>query len=94
MILLGIVALLTNGTLPAGEIQNADAQEIIYGFKTIEFTDNAKFEIQISPFSSGVNTILVKVSDSNNNPIYDSNQLKVKIANPSKIYLQLKFQCK
>ena len=63
VILLGVVALLTNGTLPAGEIQNADAQEIIYGFKTIEFTDNAKFEIQISPFSSGVNTILVKVSD-------------------------------
>ena len=84
VILLGVVALLTNGTLPAGEIQNADAQEIIYGFKTIEFTDNAKFEIQISPFSSGINTILVKVSDSNNNPIYDSNQLKVKIANPSK----------
>ena len=84
VILLGVVALLTNGTLPAGEIQNADAQEIIYGFKTIEFTDNAKFEIQISPFSSGVNTILVKVSDADNNPIYDSNQLKVKIANPSK----------
>jgi len=84
VILLGVVALLTNGTLPAGEIQNVDAQEIIYGFKTIEFTDNAKFEIQISPFSSGINTILVKVSDSNNNPIYDSNQLKVKIANPSK----------
>mgnify|MGYP000099473043 FL=1 len=84
VILLGIVALLTNGTLPAGEIQNVDAQEIIYGFKTIEFTDNAKFEIQISPFSSGVNTILVKVSDADNNPIYDSNQLKVKIANPSK----------
>mgnify|MGYP000011647597 FL=1 len=84
VILLGIVALLTNGTLPAGEIQNAEAQEIIYGFQTVEFTDNAKFEIQISPFSSGVNTILVKVSDFDNNPIYDSNQIKVKIANPSK----------
>ena len=84
VILLGVVALLTNGTLPEGEFQNVNAQEIVYGFKTIEFTDNAKFEIQISPFSSGVNTILVKVSDFNNNPIYDSNQLKVKIANPSK----------
>ena len=84
IILLGVVALLTNGTLPAGEIQNADAQEIIYGFKTVEFTENAKFDIQISPFSSGVNTILVKVSDFENNPIYDSNQIKVKIANPSK----------
>jgi len=84
VILLGIVALLTNGTLPAGEIQNAEAQEIIYGFQTVEFTDNAKFDIQISPFSSGVNTILVKVSDFDNNPIYDSNQIKVKITNPSK----------
>ena len=84
VILLGVVALLTNGTLPEGEFQNVNAQEIVYGFKTIEFTDNAKFEIQISPFSSGVNTILVKVSDFDNNPIYDSNQLKVKIANPSK----------
>lgn len=84
VILLGVVALLTNGTLPAGEIQNAEAQEIIYGFQTVEFTDNAKFEIQISPFSSGVNTILVKVSDFDNNPIYDSNQIKVKILNPSK----------
>ena len=84
VILLGVVALLTNGTLPAGEIQNAEAQEIIYGFQTVEFTDNAKFDIQISPFSSGVNTILVKVSDFDNNPIYDSNQIKVKILNPSK----------
>ncbi|MDC1136889.1 CopD family protein [Nitrosopumilus sp.] len=84
VVLLGVVALLTNGTLPEGQFQDASAQEIIYGFKTIEFTDNAKFEIQITPFTSGVNTILVKVSDFNNNPIYDSNQLKVKIANPTK----------
>jgi copper transport protein len=84
VILLGVVALLTNGTLPAGEIQNAEAQEIIYGFQTVEFTENTKFDIQISPFSSGVNTILVKVSDFDNNPIYDSNQIKVKISNPSK----------
>ena len=84
VILLGVVALLTNGTLPEGEFKDASAQEIIYGFKTIEFTDNAKFEIQITPFSSGVNTILVKVTDFNNNPIYDANELKVKMANPSK----------
>ena len=63
IVLLGVVALLTNGTLPAGEIQKVDAQEIIYGFKTTEFTDNAKFDVDISPFSSGTNTILVKVSD-------------------------------
>lgn len=84
MILLGVVALLTNGTLPAGEIQKVDAQEIVYGFKTIEFTENSKFNIDISPFSSGTNTILVKVSDFDWSPLHDSNQLKVKISNPSK----------
>ncbi|MBC8516398.1 MAG: CopD family protein [Nitrosopumilus sp.] len=84
IILLGVVALLTNGTLPAGEIQKVDAQEIVYGFKTIEFTENTKFDIDISPFSSGTNTILVKVSDFDGKPLTDSNQLKVKVSNPSK----------
>ncbi|MDB4850060.1 CopD family protein [Nitrosopumilus sp.] len=84
VVLLGVVALLTNGTLPEGEFRDASAQEIIYGFKTIEFTENAKFEIQITPFSSGINTILVQVSDFNNNPIYDANAIKVKMSNPSK----------
>ena len=84
IILLGVVALLTNGTLPAGEIQKVDAQEIIYGFKTIEFTENAKFDINISPYSSGVNTIKVVVSDFEGSQLYDSDKIKVKISNPSK----------
>ena len=84
IILLGVVALLTNGTLPAGEIQKVDAQEIVYGFKTIEFTENTKFDIDISPFSSGTNTIKVKTSDFEGNQLYDSEQVKVKISNPSK----------
>ena len=84
IILLGVVALLTNGTLPAGEIQKVDAQEMVYGFETTEFTENIKFDINISPFTSGVNTILVKVSDFERNILYDSDQLKVKISNPTK----------
>ncbi|MGY5146940.1 MAG: copper resistance CopC/CopD family protein [Candidatus Nitrosopumilus sp. bin_7KS] len=84
IILLGVVALLANGTLPAGEIQKVDAQEIVYGFKTIEFSENAKFNIDISPFSSGVNTILVTVSNFEGNQLYDSDQIHVKISNPSK----------
>lgn len=84
IILLGVVALLTNGTLPAGQIQQVDAQEIVYGFKTIEFTENIKFDMDISPFSSGTNSILVKISDFEGNPLYDLNQIKVKISNPSK----------
>ncbi|MDH3856339.1 MAG: copper resistance protein CopC/CopD, partial [Nitrosopumilus sp.] len=84
IILLGVVALLTNGTLPAGEIQKVDAQEIVYGFKTIEFTENIKFDIDISPFSSGTNAILVKASDFDGKQLYDSDQIKVKVSNPSK----------
>ncbi|MCV0430898.1 CopD family protein [Nitrosopumilus sp.] len=84
IILLGVVALLTNGTLPAGEIQKVDAQEIVYGFKTIEFSESAKFDIDISPFTSGTNTILVKVSDFEGTQLYDSDEIHVKISNPSK----------
>ena len=84
VILLGVVALLINGTLPAGEIQKSEAQEISYGFSTSEFTENAKLDIEISPFASGVNTILVKVSDFENKPLEDSDQIKVKVSNPSK----------
>ncbi len=84
IILLGVVALLTNGTLPAGEIQKVDAQEIVYGFKTIEFTENIKFDIDISPFSSNTNTIIVKASNFEGNPIHDSKEIKVKVSNPSR----------
>jgi copper transport protein len=84
IILLGVVALLTNGTLPAGEIQRVDAQEVVYNFKTIEFTENSKFDIDISPFSSGVNTIIVKISDFEGSPLQDLDQIKVKMSNPTK----------
>lgn len=84
VVLLGVVALLANGTLPAGEIQKADAQDTIYGFKTIEYSENVRFDIEITPFSSGSNSIFVKISDLNNNPIYDLEELKVKISNPQK----------
>ena len=82
--LLGVVALLANGTLPAGEIKQANAQKISYDFSTTEFSENTKFDIKIAPFSSGANTILVKVSDFENKPLYDSNKIKVKISNPQK----------
>ena len=84
IVLLGVVALLANGTLPAGEIQKVDAQETFYGFRTTEFTENTKFEIEILPFSSGTNSITVKVSDFDGKPLYDSDEIKVKVSNPSK----------
>ncbi len=84
IILLGVVALLTNGTLPAGEIQKVDAQELTYGFRTIEFSESAKFDIEITPFSSGLNTIVVKISDFENNQLQDVKEVKVKISNPQR----------
>ena len=81
--LLGVVALLVNGTLPAGEIHRAGAQEITYGLKTTEFTENVKFDIEISPFSSGINTIKVTTSDFEGKEIYDLDHIKVKVSNPS-----------
>ncbi len=84
IILLGVVALLANGTLPAGEIQKVEAQEIVYGFKTLEFSESAKYDIEITPFSSGTNTIFVKISDFENNPLPDAEEVKVKISNPQK----------
>jgi copper transport protein len=84
IILLGVVALLANGTLPAGEIQKVDAQEVLYGFRTLEFSESAKFDIEITPFSSGTNTILVKISDFENKQLLDADEIKVKISNPEK----------
>ena len=84
IILLGIVALLTNGTLPAGEIQKVDAQEVLYAFRTIEFSESTKFDIEITPFSSGTNTLLVKISDFENNQLPDVDEVKVKISNPQR----------
>ncbi|MCY4490569.1 MAG: CopD family protein [Thaumarchaeota archaeon] len=84
VLLLGAVALLANGTLPAGEIQRADAQDIVYGFSTTAFSENAKFDVIIEPFASGNNSIHVKVSDSDGNPLSDLDELKVKVSNPQR----------
>ncbi|HSB83745.1 MAG TPA: CopD family protein [Nitrosarchaeum sp.] len=84
IVLLGVVALLTNGTLPAGEIKQVDAQKISYDFHTVEFSEKTKFDVKITPFSSGTNTIFIKISDFENNPLSDSDQIKVKISNPQR----------
>ncbi len=83
--LLATVALLTNGTLPGGEVQTAEAQENkLSGFETIEFSETAKFDVQILPLSSGTNTISVRVSDTYGNPISDLKELTIKASNPQK----------
>ena len=82
--LLGVVALLTNGTLPAGEIQRADAAGVRYGFEGMEFSENARFDVGIVPFAAGVNAITVSVSGLDGNRLPDSEQVRVKVSNPSR----------
>jgi copper transport protein len=84
IILLVVVALLTNGTLPAGEIQQVQAQKIILGYHTVEFSENVKFDVTVSPFMSGQNTINVIVSDFNGNSLSDIDDLKIKVSNPQR----------
>ena len=84
IILLGVVALLTNGTLPAGEIQTVEAQDVKYGFSTLEFTEQVKFDIEIFPFTSGSNTIKVDVTDFAGNPLSDLDKVQIKISNPQR----------
>ena len=82
--LLAVVALLVNSSLPAGEIQTADALQSNYGFNGILFSENAKFDVNVVPVGIGPNKISVMVSSFDNTPISDISGLKVKISNPQK----------
>ncbi|WP_316506091.1 CopD family protein [Nitrosopumilus sp.] len=83
--LLATVALLTNGTLPSGEIQTADAQENLpQGFAVTEFSETIRFDVKINPLSAGLNTVNIKPSDVLGNPLTDLNGLTIKVSNPQK----------
>ncbi|MCS5545862.1 MAG: CopD family protein, partial [SAR324 cluster bacterium] len=82
--LLGVVALLVNSSLPAGEIQTADAQGVTLGFSSTLFSEQAKFDISIMPVSVGSNTISVLVSTVSGEPLPDISSLKIKVSNPQR----------
>lgn len=84
IVLLGTVALLANGTLPAGEVQTADAQDLVRGWESVEFAENTQFFLQVYPFAVGSNTINVRVTDSQGETIPDLDAVKIKISNPKK----------
>ena len=84
-ILLISVALLVNGTLPAGEVSALKTdQSTSYGLQTTEFTGNLRFEVDIFPFTSGSNTISVSAMNLAGEPIEDLDKIKVKISNPQR----------
>ena len=84
IILLGVVSLLVNSSLPAGEIQTADAQTATFGFSSILFSEQAKFDVSVLPVGVGSNIINVIVSTVDGEPISDISGLKIKISNPQR----------
>lgn len=82
MALLGVVVLLANGTLPAGEIRPAD-EAYMEGLSLTEFTANTKFRIDIEPYSTGLNGIYVTASGLDGSPA-DQSGIRVKVSNPAR----------
>ena len=83
IILLGVVALLTNSSLPTSQAQE-EVQQISYGFDTTVFSENIAFDLNIEPFRSGTNNVLVSALDSQGDPLDDLSGIKLKISNPQK----------
>lgn len=84
VILLGSVALLTNTSMPAGQVQEATAQQTSYVFRTSEFSENTIFDVTVDPLTPGSNTISVSVSDIDGKPLSDLENVKVKVSNPQR----------
>ena len=84
IILLGVVSLLVNSSLPAGEIQTADAQTTTFGFSSTFFSEQAKFDVSVLPVGVGPNTISVIVSTIDGEPMSDISGLKIKVSNPQR----------
>ena len=82
--LLAVVALLVNSSLPAGEIQSADAIQGTFGYESVLFSENAKFDVKVLPAGIGSNTISVIVTSYDDKPLADISGLKVKVSNPQK----------
>nr|AIE92374.1 copper resistance D domain-containing protein (ycnJ) [uncultured marine thaumarchaeote AD1000_21_H05] len=84
IILLGVVSLLVNSSLPAGEIQTADAQTATFGFSSTLFSEQAKFDVSVLPVGVGPNTISVIVSTIDGESMSDISGLKIKVSNPQR----------
>jgi len=84
IILLGVVSLLVNSSLPAGEVQTADAQTAMFGFSSVLFSEQAKFDVSVLPVGVGLNTISVVVSTIDGKLMSDVSGLKIKVSNPQR----------
>ncbi|HSD04508.1 MAG TPA: CopD family protein [Nitrosopumilaceae archaeon] len=83
IVLLGVVALLANSSLPAGEIQQVQALDV-NGYQTIQFSSGARFDVSIEPLSSGTNTVSVSVMSLDGKSLGDVSEVVMKVSNPQK----------
>lgn len=83
IVLLGIVALLTNSSLPASQGEETKSQ-IPDGFNTLVFSESSKFAVSITPLKSGTNKIFVSAQDLEGNTLGDITEIKAKVSNPQK----------
>lgn len=87
VILLAAVAFLVNGALPAGYAQDTASLELtpdIVGLETTQFSANTRFDIQISPYTTGHNGISVQASNLDGTPVTSQTDISVKISNPER----------
>lgn len=84
IVLLGVVALLANSSLPAGEIQEAQAENVLFGYQTSQFSTAAKFDISIDPLTTGTNTVTASISSLDEKPLADIFEVILKVSNPQK----------
>ena len=83
IILLGVVALLTNSSLPTTQAEE-QMQKVSYGLDTSVFSENGRFDLNINPFRVGANTVLVSALDLQGNPLEDLSSISIKISNPQR----------
>jgi len=84
IVLLGVVALLANSSLPADEIQEAQAENVSFGYQTLQFSSAAKFDISINPLSTGTNTVTTSITSLDEKPLDDIFEVILKVSNPQK----------
>jgi copper transport protein len=82
IILIGLVALLTNSSLPSS--QEEETIQTSQEYSTFVFSENIRFALNITPLKSGTNTVSISALDSNTEPLEDLTELRVKISNPQK----------
>jgi copper transport protein len=83
IVLLGVVAMLVNSSLPQSGLQETQA-EGKEEYKTLQFSNTVRFDISINPLSTGTNTVTTSINSLNGEPLNDISKVVLKVSNPQK----------